>query len=105
MKKLTAAQKEARAFIDDALARLKIDRNKLAELIGYPSLHRARYGEIPLPEAKRRAIELVLEAHKLRWENQRLRTMLKTARAGIAETRDALQNTVNLLDSFLNVIA
>jgi SOS-response transcriptional repressor LexA len=56
--------KPAKEFIQDALRETGLNLSELAEKLAYPSLKRASYGEIPLPESKRRHILDIVALHR-----------------------------------------
>lgn len=56
---------DAKKLIESAMKATGLDVEALAERLGYKSLKRAMWGEIPLPESKRRHIEDIVRLHEL----------------------------------------
>ncbi len=64
--------KPAKEFIQDALRETGLTLPELAEKLAYPSLKRVTYGEIPLPESKRRHILDIVALHRAQQMNPRI---------------------------------
>lgn len=58
------SSKPAKEFIHDALRETGLTLPELAGKLAYPSLKRVTYGEIPLPESKRRHILDIVALHR-----------------------------------------